>query len=538
MFLKSWIVALFWLVFSAWACAQTNTVQRFEQAQISWQASASPPNLYEAELTPLPSDWGRLRPEYAGQAWYRIRFDAAPSDVSAVLIERACTHAHIWLNGSLVKRSGSLHDPISRQCYYPHWANLPAQLLKPQGNVLDIQLAGYAFSQVAARQRHAGLSPVLLGSEQQLRSEYERLYFWNITVAQIIGVSITFFGLVLLMLFAVRRQDRYFLYFGLTLIGWALIGIRLYWQEIPLPGWMTEILITSLFPIVVACAIQFLLHYVSRPQVWVARALWVQAITVPLVMLLMGSSWIFRLGSAVFTLLAVQFLLALLYAGWQAWRHMRTDFWVMGSALAMASVMVVAEIAIQNAWLPLPNIHLIHFGLPWVFLAITVRLVQQFAQSLNRSERLAVELEQRVAQKTQEITANYEQISHLRANEAAQQERHRIAADLHDDLGAKLLSIIHTDSAAAQKAGGLSAATMARQALDEMRLSVRGLTAQVAPAWQVLADWRAEAMERLHTAGLQADWYADEPLEQVNLGARIQVQLTRILRESISNVLF
>jgi two-component system, NarL family, sensor histidine kinase UhpB len=210
---------------------------------------------------------------------------------------------------------------------------------------------------------------------------------------------------------------------------------------------------------------------------------------------------------------------------------------VMGSALAMASLMVLAEIAIQNAWLPLPRVHLIHFGLPWVFFAITVRLVQQFAQSLNRSERLAIELEQRVAQKAIEIEASYEQISHLRANQAAQQERQRIAADLHDDLGAKLLSIIHTDSAVGQKEGGPSAARMAREALDEMRLSVRGLTAQTASAQQVLANWRAETIERLDAAGLQADWHADEPHEQLVLGARTQVQLTRILRESVSNTL-
>jgi two-component system, NarL family, sensor histidine kinase UhpB len=362
MVLKSWIVALFWLMASAWACAQTGAVQRFEQAQISWQASASPPEQYEPDATPLPSNWGSIRPEHAGQAWYRIRFDTAPAEFSAVLIERACTHAHIWLNGSLLSQSGSLQEPISRNCYYPHWAALPAQLLKPQGNVLDIQLAGYPFAHVAARQRHAGLSQVLLGSQEQLRSEYDYQYFWNITVAQIIGVSITVFGMALLMLFAVRRQDSYFLYFGLTLVGWAFLSVRLYWQEIPLPGWATEILITSLFPPVVACAIQFLLHYVSRPQSWVARALLIQVIAVPLVMWVMGENWVFRLGSAVFTLLAVEFLIALLYAGWQAWRHMRTDFWVLGSALALASLMVVAEIAIQNAWLPLPRVHLIHFG--------------------------------------------------------------------------------------------------------------------------------------------------------------------------------
>ncbi len=538
MVLRFWILGLlFCLASSADAAPQAGAALRFDQAQLSWVQTDSPPASFEAGLTPLPSEWGAMRPEHAGTAWYRIQFDAPSADLAAVLIERACTNAHIWLNGSLISSNGTLLDPITRHCYQPYWVALPAQLLKSQGNVLDIQLAGYAFAQVAARQRHAGLSQVWIGSQDVLRDRYESLYFWNITIAQIIGASLAVFGMVMLMLFALRKQDRYFLYFGLTMIGWAGLGIRLYWEHMPLPGWAGEIFIISLFPPVVACAIQFLMHYVRRPKSIVTRLLMLQALAVPAILLLMGVDWIFKLGSIVFTLLALEFIAALIYAGWHAWRLMRTDFWVIGSALLGATVMTLAEIAIQNDWVTLPRIHLIHFGLPWVFLAITVRLVQQFALSLTRSERMTQELEQRVAEKGREIQDSYEQISLLRANQAAQLERHRIAADLHDDLGAKLLTIIHSESAQVQQAGRPSAASMARQALDEMRLSVRGLTAQAMPLPQALADWRTEAMERSYAAGLQTTWHANEPSVQLILGARTQVQLTRILREALSNVI-
>jgi two-component system, NarL family, sensor histidine kinase UhpB len=510
---------------------------RFDQAELSWSQAPSPPAQFEAGVTPLPSEWEALRPAHAGQAWYRIRFDAPPADLAAVFIERACTNANIWLNGSLINANGALLDPITRHCYHPYWAAMPVPLLKSQGNVLDIQLAGYAFDHVAARQRHAALSGIWIGSQQELRARYDEQYFWNITIAQIIGVSLAVFGMVILMLFALRKQDRHFLYFGLTMIGWALLGIRLYWEHMPLTGWASEMLIISSFPPVVGCAIQFLMHYVRQPKIMVTRLLVLQAVAVPTALLLMGADWIFRLGSLVFTTLAVEFMVALVYAGWHAWRQMRTDFWIVGSALVAASLMTLAEIAIQNNWMALPRIHLIHFGLPWVFLAITTRLVQQFAQSLRRSEHMTEELEQRVAEKGHEIQSSYEQISLLRANEAAQQERKRIAADLHDDLGAKLLSIIHSETAQTPQADRPSAASIARQALDEMRLSVRGLTAQPAPIVQVLADWRTEIMERSYAAGLQTTWYADEPPAQLILGARAQMQLTRILREAVSNMI-
>lgn len=112
------------------------------------------------------------------------------------------------------------------------------------------------------------------------------------------------------------------------------------------------------------------------------------------------------------------------------------------------------------------------------------------------------------------------------------EERLRIASDLHDDLGAKLLTI-------AQAAGpaGDRVAVLARQALDEMRLSVRGLAGEAALAADVLADWRAETMTRLGAAGFEAQWLADEPAAGLVLPARIHVQLTRILREAVSNAI-
>ena len=112
----------------------------------------------------------------------------------------------------------------------------------------------------------------------------------------------------------------------------------------------------------------------------------------------------------------------------------------------------------------------------------------------------------------------------------ARQERQRIASDLHDDLGAKLLTI-------AQASGSERVAGMARQALDEMRLSVRGLTGEAALAADVLADWRAECVTRLAAAGLEPQWHAQEPPEGLVLPARAHVQLTRVLREALSNVI-
>jgi len=131
---------------------------------------------------------------------------------------------------------------------------------------------------------------------------------------------------------------------------------------------------------------------------------------------------------------------------------------------------------------------------------------------------------------TSEIERNFAQLSELRVEQVTEKERKRIAADLHDDLGAKLLTIVHTSESE-------RISTLAREALEEMRLSVRGLTGKPVRLADALADWRAETVLRLGQANIETDWKG--PAEEIDhlLPARAYVQTTRILREAVSNII-
>jgi signal transduction histidine kinase len=236
----------------------------------------------------------------------------------------------------------------------------------------------------------------------------------------------------------------------------------------------------------------------------------------------MASVWHMILALEVFITMGVYL--------WVTGRRASADFWPMMLILSAVAVLVVLELAAQHGVLTLPHVRMLQFAVPLLFVGLASRLLQVFAHALQAAEASRSDLEVRVREATDEIERNFAQLAELRVEQVTEKERKRIAGDLHDDLGAKLLTIIHTTESE-------RISTLAREALEEMRLSVRGLTGKPMRLADALADWRAETVLRLGQANIEADWRG--PVEDVELAlpARGFVQTTRILREAVSNII-
>ena len=238
---------------------------------------------------------------------------------------------------------------------------------------------------------------------------------------------------------------------------------------------------------------------------------------------------LYRLTLAWTALLSLQVLAAALFYLHRQWRERRDEFWLMGALLAVVAVSGLIEIAAQRLGTPPLSAQLAHLVMPLMLVLVGLRLVQQHGHALRQAEAGKAQLEQRVREATAEIERNFRALSDLKVEQVTARERKRIAADLHDDLGAKLLTIVHTSESD-------RISTLAREALEEMRLSVRGLTGRAVRLADALGDWRAEVVSRLAQAGIEADWSAPDDLTQT-LSARAYVQTTRILREATSNII-
>ena len=112
-----------------------------------------------------------------------------------------------------------------------------------------------------------------------------------------------------------------------------------------------------------------------------------------------------------------------------------------------------------------------------------------------------------------------------------EEERQRIARDLHDDVNARLLTSLHRTDVALVRAD-------VRKAMSDIRTVISSLTGHQMTLDQVMADLRFETAERLRTADIALSWPLPErPFDALLLDHRICKALTSSHREVISNVL-
>lgn len=122
-------------------------------------------------------------------------------------------------------------------------------------------------------------------------------------------------------------------------------------------------------------------------------------------------------------------------------------------------------------------------------------------------------------------------LDRLRERDAgARVERERIRRDVHDDIGAKLLSLLHSTPPDRQP--------VVREALDDLRMLLRALEQESVRLDEAVDGWQAEARKRCEGAGVALNWRGDlGEAGARELSSRQAANLTRIVREAISNAL-
>ena len=491
-----------------------------------------PPATAAGRPVALPDDWTDAPPA-GGVRWYRAGFDLPAAfdrqQLLALYLTQACTNFEVWLNGSLVHREGRTRAPLTQQCGQPQLVTLPAAALRPGANRLELRVAGYGLPEVGWRQRVGALSALQIGPRQELEATHAWRRALFVDLPQALSVALLLLGGFAFARGFAQRRESHLAYFGALCAGAAVFLGRAWLPTLPFDDAVAEFLRSSLAAFVTLAAVQFLLRHAKTRHPWADRWLALQCALMPLTLVVAGPERLYPVAAAWYGLLVLQVAAA-------AMLHWRRDpsltaspVWPVRLLLGAAALAAVVQGVVQATGTMAATGMALNALLGAMLACVGLWLLQQHGQAPQDAVIDQALLDQRVREATADLERNFRHLAELRVEQVTERERKRIAADLHDDLGAKLLTIVHTSESE-------RISTLAREALEEMRLSVRGLTGKPVRLADALGDWRAEVVSRLAQAGIRAEWQAPEDLPQM-LSARAYVQTTRILREATSNAI-
>jgi signal transduction histidine kinase len=152
-------------------------------------------------------------------------------------------------------------------------------------------------------------------------------------------------------------------------------------------------------------------------------------------------------------------------------------------------------------------------------------IVLHFARRGRRLFTLEdVQLAERLIEQLRRAVAYDRAVEHGRT-----EERLRIAQDLHDDIGARLLTLMY-------KAPNAEIEEYIRHTLQDLKTLTRGLAASSHRLSHAAAEWKADITQRLAATGCDLRWSfsADRDL---TLSVVQWSGLTRVLRELVNNII-
>lgn len=211
-----------------------------------------------------------------------------------------------------------------------------------------------------------------------------------------------------------------------------------------------------------------------------------------------------RLGTAILVLLSLLL-----------WGYVSFFALVLPTRLAVEDVNVVA-----------------HAG--WV-LWVGALLQGRFASAARLERALRAEAARELQQRTQELQQSFEALQASEARRLAATERERLLQEMHDGLGAQLLS-----AKLNAQAGDFTRQDMVNtleSCIQEMRLTIDVLSVGDGDLGLLLASVRHRIEPTLRAAGLQLLWRVGDTPTVPLLEGRAGRELVRIVQEALSNVL-
>ena len=344
-------------------CAPGGTQDAVPGPACAWKAVKLPVHTRMRGSTPYADGWYKLT----------FRLDAMPGDGLALYATTFSRTGRVFVNSTLVQPVGSMVEPLPLNWNRSQFLTLPAALLRPGLNELEIQVRSYSWESTI-------LGRIRLGPDAVLRPMWEHKVFWQNDIIQIGGIVTLTFGVILLGVWAFRRSEVAYFWFACACVVWTCnsADFWLAYPALPALAWEKSVLITNVLRAVVMYT--FILRYGGWRKPRLEAVLWAYfgAGAIALAVGQFPMPWVdfWFLGT----------LPASIYFAWMLWRAGLERSWWEATLLVVA---VAADIVLgmYDLWLyansTVEPVFLEHYATLIYVLVICMVLIGHFVASMR-----------------------------------------------------------------------------------------------------------------------------------------------------------
>ncbi|HKU85612.1 MAG TPA: ATP-binding protein [Casimicrobiaceae bacterium] len=492
----------------------------------------------------LPHAWETTDPGATGDGWYTFewKLERVPMIAQGLCLTALTVPTEVYVNGDLVTATGPLDGRRPRSYEQSRFVEIPADSLRDGVNYVSLHLR-------ARTSDVAGLGVVLAGDAEPLRQRAHRVLLVHTLAPAAIGIATFTVGIFIFALW-LRRRDAGYALFAAAVILWSVHTLLTLLPEAPLPQPHWAILWTWMYLVFVSMLCLFCVRFAGVRWPVYERLVQVYAVVALPALYLSYALDSFEPFSSVARLGGIAMVLIALAA--VARYSIRR--WNLESALLLAAGTISAIFAAHD-WLVAQNptnlrpIWLVPYAALAFLTLFGYLLTDRFVRALNASERLNVDLERRVAEKSAALSAQLDVTRAARnAAEAANRAKSSfLAAASHDlrqplhalGMFAQALTDRTRDAEGQHLAQRIATSVGALEALLSALLDVSKLDAGAIVANprdfairslfdRLIEEFTPEALER----GLKLALVCGEPVIKSD-----PVLIERILRNLIANAL-